>query len=68
VVSCAGTLSTRTRGDRGSAFHRITIDQESIQVEVFRWDRVRKSFHRSDVFAFARYRLAGKADAAPVVG
>jgi len=79
VVSCAGTLSTRTRGDRGSAFHRITVDQESIQAEVFRWDPARKSFHRSDVFAFARYRPAppappvppapaGKADAAPVVG
>jgi 3',5'-cyclic AMP phosphodiesterase CpdA len=54
VVSCAGTLSTRSRGQRPSCFHRITIDTDAIQVEQFRWDMVRKVFRRSDVFAFAR--------------
>jgi len=54
VVSCAGTLSTRSRGERPSTFHRISIDAESIQVELFRWDAARKLFRRSDVFAFAR--------------
>lgn len=54
VVSCAGTLSTRSRGDRPSTFHRISVDAESIQVELFRWDEPRKVFKRSDVFAFAR--------------
>jgi hypothetical protein len=68
VVSCAGTLSARTRGNRPSAFHRITVDHDSIQAEVFRWDPSRRNFRRSDVFAFARYRAAGKTDAAPVVG
>lgn len=54
VVSCAGTLSTRSRGDRPSTFHRISVDSDSIQVELFRWDEPRKVFKRSDVFAFAR--------------
>jgi predicted phosphodiesterase len=54
VVSCAGTLSTRSRGERPSTFHRISIDADSIQVELFRWDPGRKVFKRSDVFAFAR--------------
>lgn len=54
IVSCAGTLSTRTRGQRPSTFHRISVDTDSIQVELFRWDEVRKVFRRSDVFAFAR--------------
>ena len=54
VVSCAGTLSTRSRGDRPSTFHRISVDLDSIQVELFRWDEPRKVFRRSDVFAFAR--------------
>jgi predicted phosphodiesterase len=54
VVSCAGTLSTRSRGDRPSTFHRISVDTDSIQVELFRWDEPRKVFRRSDVFAFAR--------------
>ena len=54
VVSCAGTLSTRSRGDRPSTFHRISVDAESTQVELFRWDEPRKVFKRSDVFAFAR--------------
>ncbi|MBI4501441.1 MAG: metallophosphoesterase [Gemmatimonadetes bacterium] len=68
VVSCSGTLSNRSRGLRPSAFHRITVDHESVQTEVFRWDPARKLFRRSDVFAFARYRPAGKTDVAPVVG
>ena len=43
-----------SRGDRPSTFHRISVDAESIQVELFRWDEPRKVFKRSDVFAFAR--------------
>ena len=54
VVSCAGTLSTRSRGQRPCTFHRIGLDGEAIQVEQFRWDPGRKVFRRSDVFAFAR--------------
>src|SRR6185503_5377524 len=68
VVSCSGTLSTRSRGQRPSAFHRIIVDTDSIQVELFKWDGPRKVFRRSDVFAFARYRRAEKENVAPAVG
>ena len=68
VVSCAGTLSTRSRGGRPSTFHRITVDSDAIQVELFRWDSGHKAFRRSDVFAFARRAGAEKRNVAPVVG
>ena len=68
VVSCAGTLSTRSRGKRPSTFHRIVIDNDAIQVELFRWDGAGKVFRRSDVFAFARRGPAGKKNVAPAVG
>ncbi len=69
LVSCAGTLSTRSRGQRPSTFHRITVDADSYQVEQFRWDLPRKVFKRSDVFAFARPpRIAPRVSGAkPVV-
>ncbi len=54
VISCAGTLSARMRGGRPSVFHRITIDEGSINVELYRWDGDRRVFRRSDVHAFAR--------------
>ena len=56
VVSCAGTLSTRSRGGRPSVFNRVAWDEDSIQVELYRWDVQRKVFKRSDVYAFARAR------------
>lgn len=56
VVSCAGTLSTRSRGGRPSVFNRVAWDEDSIQVELYRWDVQRKVFKRSDVYAFARSR------------
>ncbi|MBI4419965.1 MAG: metallophosphoesterase [Gemmatimonadetes bacterium] len=68
VVSCAGTLSTRSRGERPSTFHRISVDTDAIQAELFRWDAGRKVFRRSDVFAFARYRTSKEKDVAPAVG
>jgi 3',5'-cyclic AMP phosphodiesterase CpdA len=68
VVSCTGTLSTRSRGQRPSTFHRIIVDTDSIQVELFKWDGPRKVFRRSDVFAFARYRPAETKNVAPAVG
>ena len=54
VVSCVGTLSKRSRGDRPSVFHRVYWDLELIQVEQYRWDGDRSLFKRSDVYAFAR--------------
>jgi 3',5'-cyclic AMP phosphodiesterase CpdA len=68
VVSCTGTLSTRSRGNQPSTFHRIVVDEESIQVELFRWDPARKLFRRSDVFAFARPHAPGKTNVTPAVG
>src|SRR6185312_11383746 len=68
VVSCTGTLSTRSRGNRPSTFHRIVVDQDAIQVELFRWDPGKKVFRRSDVFAFARHRPAEKKNVAPAMG
>lgn len=68
VVSCAGTLSVRSRGNLPSTFHRIVVDTDSIQVEVFRWDPARKVFRRSDVFAFARPGTGERTNVAPAVG
>jgi 3',5'-cyclic AMP phosphodiesterase CpdA len=59
VVSCTGTLSSRSRGERPSVFNRIAIDDESIQVELYRWEMERRLFKRSDVYHFARSRRAG---------
>jgi 3',5'-cyclic AMP phosphodiesterase CpdA len=58
VVSCAGTLSRRPRGDRPSVFNRVTVDEDSIYVEFYRWDDVRSLFRRSDVHTFPRPRRA----------
>ncbi len=54
VVSCAGTLSTRSRGDRPSVFNRITWDDDSIHVELYRWDDELGLFRRNDVHSFGR--------------
>jgi hypothetical protein len=54
VVSCAGTLCSRTRGGRPAVFHRIRWDEESIHVEVYRWESDRGLFKRDGVHAFAR--------------
>jgi predicted phosphodiesterase len=56
VVSCAGTISHSSRGGRASAFHRICIEDDAIQVEVYLWEQEHKTFKRSDVAVFARQR------------
>ena len=61
VVSCAGTLSTRSRGGRPAVFHRIVIDEDAIHVELYRWEADLRAFRRSDVQAFARMKRAGGA-------
>lgn len=60
VVSCAGTLSTRSRGGRPSTFHRVCIEEDSIQVELYVWDAEHRLFKRSDMFAFARKRTVNE--------
>jgi hypothetical protein len=54
VVSTAGTLSTRARGDRPVSFNLVTIDPTAVQVTFFRWDVSRQRFQPSDTTAFAR--------------
>lgn len=63
VVSCAGTLSTRSRGNRQPVFHRVVVDDDSIQIEMYRWEADRRLFKRSDVYVFARGRQADVAQA-----
>ncbi len=68
VVSCAGTLSTRSRGGRPSVFHRIVIDEDAIQIELYRWEVDRRIFRRSDVYAFARPTRSSAAKVTSGVG
>ncbi len=56
VVSCAGTISTSSRGGRPSAFHRVCIEDDAIQVEIYLWEPEHRLFKRSDVAVFARRR------------
>ncbi len=58
VVSCAGTLSTRSRGGRPAAFNRVLIEDDAVQVEFYRWEAQARAFRRSDVHVFARNRRA----------
>lgn len=58
VVSCAGTLSTRSRGDRPSVFHRITAEDDAIHVEQYRWIADQALFKRADVHTFPRRHRA----------
>jgi predicted phosphodiesterase len=60
VVSCAGTISQSSRGGRASAFHRICIEDDSIQVEVYLWEQEHRTFKRTDVAVFARRRTVNE--------
>jgi len=68
VVSCAGTLSTRSRGGRPSIFHRVTIEDASIHVEQYRWEPNQRLFKRSDVHSFPRPHRRHEAEVATGVG
>jgi len=56
VVSCAGTLAGKEGADVPVSFHRIVIQDELIQVEVYLWEAQTKAFRQTDVFAFSRRR------------
>jgi 3',5'-cyclic AMP phosphodiesterase CpdA len=56
VVSCAGTLSTRSRGGRPSVFNRVTVEADAIHVEFYRWDQAGGVFKRSDCHSFPHPR------------
>jgi 3',5'-cyclic AMP phosphodiesterase CpdA len=63
VVVCAGTLSTRSRGGRPAVFHRVIVEEDAVQVELYRWEIDQRAFRRSDVYAFARPPEAATAHA-----
>ncbi len=56
IVSTAGTVSTRLPGGVESSFHRIVVETDAIQIELYGWERDKSRFRRTDVFAFARRR------------
>ncbi len=68
VISTAGTLSTRSRGDRPSVFNRVVVEESAIRVELYRWEADRRLFKRSDVHAFPRPARARAQEVATGVG
>ena len=68
IVSCAGTVSTRSRGGRPPVFNRVTIEEDAIHVEFYRWDADRGLFKRSDTHTFPRPRRSRDAPVAAAVG
>ncbi len=68
VVSSAGSLCSRTRGGRPSVFHRIRWDEDSIFIEMYKWESDRGLFKRDDVHAFTRSRRSGKGGGAGKAG
>jgi 3',5'-cyclic AMP phosphodiesterase CpdA len=65
VVSCAGTLSTRSRGGRPASFHRVIVEDDSIVIELYRFEPTRLVFRRTDTYTFARHRKLHAAPVAP---
>lgn len=65
VVACAGTLCSRSRGNRPAVFFRIVIEDAAMHVEQYRWDRAHGVFRRSDRHQFPR-RSAAPPPAVPV--
>lgn len=68
IVSCAGTISTRSRGGRPSVFNLLTVEVDAIQLELYRWDAGRGLFKRSDKHAFPRPRRRHDTPAPAAVG
>lgn len=68
VVSCAGTLSTDSRGDRPSVFHRVNVEDDRIEVEQYRWEDANAVYKRSNVHTFPRPRAVHEAEVAAGVG
>jgi len=56
VISCAGTISARSQEGQPSAFHRVCIDDDAIQLELYAWAPQIRSFKRTDMSVFTRRR------------
>jgi 3',5'-cyclic AMP phosphodiesterase CpdA len=54
VISTAGTLTDRTRGQRPSVFNVVRIDEDAVHVAHWRWDKAAGEFRPADSHAFAR--------------
>lgn len=54
VISTAGTISTRSRGQRPCSFNVVTVDEGAVSVRHWRWDRPAGRFVPSDEARFAR--------------
>ena len=54
AVSTSGTHSYRQRGGRPSVFNLVTIDDQSVHIQHFRWVSETRQFIPSDKFSFAR--------------
>ncbi len=54
VVSTTGTLTSRTRGRRPSAYNIVTVDDDSISVQHLRWEEDLRRFKPSDQARYGR--------------
>jgi 3',5'-cyclic AMP phosphodiesterase CpdA len=54
TVSTSGTHSYRQRGGRPSVFNLVTLDEQSVHIQHFRWVSEKRHFIPSDKVSFAR--------------
>ena len=54
AVSTAGTHSYRQRGGRPSVFNLVTIDEQSVHIQHYRWVSEQRHFIPSDKVSFGR--------------
>jgi 3',5'-cyclic AMP phosphodiesterase CpdA len=54
AVSTSGTHSYRQRGGRPSVFNLVTLDEQSVHIQHFRWVSEKRHFIPSDKVSFAR--------------
>jgi 3',5'-cyclic AMP phosphodiesterase CpdA len=54
AVSTSGTHSYRQRGGRPSVFNLVKIDEQSVQIQHYRWVSGDRQFIPSDQYSFAR--------------
>ena len=54
AVSTSGTHSYRQRGGRPSVFNLVTLDQQSVHIQHFRWVSADRQFIPSDKISFGR--------------
>jgi predicted phosphodiesterase len=64
VISCAGSLSAGSGAGRPSAFHRVLIEDDAIQVEIYLWEPEHRLFKRTDMLVFARRPAGNEAQVA----